>query len=214
MRLYLIRHGRQNNKLCNSNVELSPQGRRQAQLVSYRLQKYGVQALYSSELIRAKETAQIINNVLQVPYETKAGLQEICFGDLENRSDAMNHRDFAEFFAAFDALTEDIPYPGGENGADVYRRGMPALQEIIEKAEEQGLERIAIVTHGVWIRSMIAGLIGRDFTVKSLVGKQLENVSITELLYIPEKKRFVLERLNDYAHLEDEPELLRSAWRE
>lgn len=213
MRLYLIRHGRQKNRLCNSNVELSPEGRRQAALVAGRLQRYGVQALYSSQLIRAVETAQIINEVLQVPYQAKAGLQEIYFGVLENRSDEENHRDYAAFFAEFDTLSQDIPYPGGECGADVYRRGMSALQEIIAEAEQQGYEQVAIVTHGVWIRSMIAGLIGRDFTVKSLVGKQLENVSITELLYIPEKKRFVLERLNDYAHLEEEPELLRSAWR-
>lgn len=40
MNIYLIRHGRQNSKLCNVDVELSPEGREQADLVGKRLQTY------------------------------------------------------------------------------------------------------------------------------------------------------------------------------
>lgn len=36
MNIYLIRHGRQNSKLCNVDVELSPEGREQADLVGKR----------------------------------------------------------------------------------------------------------------------------------------------------------------------------------
>ena len=39
MNIYLIRHGRQNSKLCNVDVELSPEGREQADLVGKRLKK-------------------------------------------------------------------------------------------------------------------------------------------------------------------------------
>lgn len=37
MELYLIRHGRQSSRLCNVNVDLSPDGRRQAILLGHRL---------------------------------------------------------------------------------------------------------------------------------------------------------------------------------
>ena len=54
MNIYLIRHGRQNSRLCNVDVELSKEGREQADLLGKRLEKYDIEAVYSSQLIRAK----------------------------------------------------------------------------------------------------------------------------------------------------------------
>ena len=67
MNIYLIRHGRQNSRLCNVDVELSKEGREQADLLGKRLEKYDIDAVYSSQLIRAKETADIINSHLNKP---------------------------------------------------------------------------------------------------------------------------------------------------
>ena len=61
MELYLIRHGRQSSRLCNVNVDLSPEGRRQAALLGHRLADWGIEVLYSSSLIRAVQTAEEIN---------------------------------------------------------------------------------------------------------------------------------------------------------
>ena len=52
IRIYLIRHGRQNSPLCNVDVPLEEAGFRQAKLVAKRLKLYDIQALYSSNLIR------------------------------------------------------------------------------------------------------------------------------------------------------------------
>ena len=49
MKLYLIRHGRQNSRLCNVNVDLSEEGYRQAALVGERLFRQNIQAVYSSD---------------------------------------------------------------------------------------------------------------------------------------------------------------------
>lgn len=212
MRLYLIRHGRQANQLCNSNVELAPEGRRQAQLLGKRLAAYEIGALYSSDLVRAVETAEIANESLHVEHRIIPQLREICFGDLENRSDEENAVDFADFLRENRKMERDLAYPNGECGEDVYRRGLPALYQIIKECGAEGIENAAVVTHGVFIRSMLAGLFGRDFAVKSRFGRCMENGSITELLYQEEYDRFCLERFNDYAHLETEPELLRKAW--
>ncbi len=213
MNIYLIRHGRQANKLVNSNVSLSVEGRRQAELVGSRLLRYHPQILYSSNLIRAVETAEIINSYLDLPYRTKEDLREICFGDLENHSDAENLEHFPAFLEAYGRYEEDIPYPGGECGRDVYNRGIKAIYEIIAEAREAGYERVAVVTHGVFIRSLLAGIFGKNFAIKALLAKGMENGSITELQYLPDRDLFTLERLNDYAHLEDEPELLRRTWK-
>lgn len=50
MRIYLIRHGRQNSPLCNVNVPLSDAGRRQAELLGERLKKESIDAVWSSDL--------------------------------------------------------------------------------------------------------------------------------------------------------------------
>ena len=59
MVIYLIRHARQNSTDCNVNVPLSAEGRKQAELLGKRMNKYKIDALYSSDLIRAVETAKI-----------------------------------------------------------------------------------------------------------------------------------------------------------
>ena len=61
MKLYLIRHGRQCSKLCNVDVDLSEEGYRQASLLGERLFREKIQAVYSSSLLRAVETAQAAN---------------------------------------------------------------------------------------------------------------------------------------------------------
>ena len=52
MELYLIRHGRQSSRLCNVNVDLSPEPPSGA-LLGHRLADWGIEVLYSSSLIRA-----------------------------------------------------------------------------------------------------------------------------------------------------------------
>lgn len=208
MKIYLIRHGRQSSKLCNVNVDLSEEGFRQAALVGERLFPEKIQAVYSSDLIRAVQTAQAANLYWNVEHMVRPGLREISFGDMEGMSDgeiAVKYRDFKLQMAK---MEEDLPYPGGECAADVVRRALPVFEELVNS----GYERVAVVTHGGVIRSMAAYYLGLDLAKWRILGKSLENCSITEFSWEDSQKRFTLERFNDYAHLEKYPELLRSAW--
>ena len=87
-------------------------------------------------------------------------------------------------------------------------RALPVFEELVNS----GYERVAVVTHGGVIRSMAAYYLGLDLAKWRILGKSLENCSITEFSWEDSQKRFTLERFNDYAHLEKYPELLRSAW--
>ncbi len=209
MRVYLIRHGRQDSKLCNANVGLSREGREQAALLGARLQRYGIESIYASSLARAIETAEILGGFLKKEVKVRQGLQEISFGKMENRTDEDNLRDFPEIFTKIREMKEDIRFPGGECGQEVFDRGLPALEKILQ----EGGETIAIVTHGVWIRSLVAGLFGSTMGGLRHFGLNLENTGITELLYDPDRKAFFLERFNDHAHLENHPLLLRGGWK-
>ena len=210
MDLYLIRHGRQSSRLCNVNVDLSPEGRRQAALLGHRLAGWGIEALYSSSLLRAVQTAEEMNRMLHLSHRICPELGEISLGEMEGLSDEEIAVRFREFKERQSAMTEDLPYPGGECAADVIRRAGPAL----ERLTESGCERIAVVTHGGVIRTMAAWYLGMPLEKWRLLGKDLENTSITQLKWDKDRRRFTLERFNDYAHLEAHPELLRKNWKE
>ncbi|MBP1753891.1 MAG: Phosphoglycerate mutase [Firmicutes bacterium] len=204
--LYLIRHGRQNSNLCNVDVELSTEGRLQAEFLRERLRNYSIDALYSSQLIRAKQTAGIINEALQLPHIIREELCEISFGLLTGHSESYIEEHFADFREAQKLLKEDVPYPEGENGTSVYERAMPVIQEIVQS----GKKNIVIVTHGGTIRVLLAALFGKNQARRFLFGVSLENTGITQLVYHPQYDRFYLERFNDYAHLEGYTHLHRS----
>lgn len=203
--LYLIRHGRQNSELCNVDVGLSSDGILQAELLRNRLAGYQIDALYSSNMLRAKQTAQIINENLRLPLETREELREISFGLLEGNTEEYNDVHFIEFKQDQKKLIEDIPYPEGENGTSVYERAMPVIQEIVQS----GKKNIVVVTHGGTIRVLLAALFGRNQAKRFLFGVTLENTGITQLVYNSRQDRFYLQRFNDYAHLEASPELRR-----
>lgn len=208
MNIYLIRHARQNSKLCNVNVELSELGRKQADLLGKRLVKYNIDILYSSHYYRAKETAEIANTHLHINHMVREELREIEFGELEGNTDSYNLDRYGDFLKERSAMSSDLAFPSGECGADVWERAQNVLNEIICT----DYKNVAIVTHGGTIRSLVTGVLGMDQANKLQFGLSLENTSITQLVYHKERNRFYLERFNDYAHLEHEPELLRRNW--
>ena len=209
IKLYFIRHGRQNSGLCNVDVPLAEEGKRQAELVANRLKLYNIEKLYCSHLIRARETAEIIGKALGLEANIEEDFREISFGDMEGLDGAQLKERFAEFLEERKKAKEDLPNPGGESGGDVFNRAMPLIRRIIEEAKLDNKKNIAIVSHGGLIRSVVAGVLEAPFAKKLCIGKDLENCSITEINYDEETGNFIVERVNDYAHIEVEPELLR-----
>ena len=237
MNIYLIRHGRQSSSDCNVNVDLAPEGERQAALLGQRIKNYPIDALYCSDLIRAEQTAKIAfagQPALLEHLQIRSGLAEIDFGELTGQPDAMVKRFYAdyyqeqmdrfaegrvqtgnalgevnEFIGDFFVPTEEIWYPQGETGESVLTRVMPVIQEWIESE----YQNIAVVTHGGVIRILLTALFGGDFAKRLMFGTSLENCSITQLHYDEEKNGFFLDRFNDYAHLEQDPSLLRNRFK-
>lgn len=208
MRIYLIRHGRQNSPLCNVNVPLASEGRRQAELLAERLSSVPIKAVWSSDLIRAVETAEIACGIWNTPHVIRPGIREISFGDMEGLSDEEIAEKFGTFLAEKKKMERDIPYPGGECAEEVVQRALPVLMEITR----QDYDHVAVVTHGGVIRSLLCRFLGVDYSKNRLFASHLENCSITEADWNPAEKRFYVNRINDYAHLEPYPELLRGGW--
>lgn len=186
MNIYLIRHGRQNSKLCNIDVDLSEEGRRQSALVGERLASIGMEAVYSSHLIRAVETAREANRYWNAKHIIRQELREISFGDMEGMADEEIAEKYGDFQKEQARLEQDLPYPGGECAGDVMKRAIPVLEEIAAS----GYQNVAVVTHGGVIRSVTSALLHMEPKYYRLLGNSLENCSITEVHWNEKNRAF------------------------
>lgn len=211
IKLFLIRHARQESPLCNVNVPLAAEGLIQSKFLGERLKNYNIDKIYSSDLIRAKTTARIVSETIfgeNLICELKE-LREIDFGDMTGLSDEVIKVKFADYFIKRDLMVEDISIPGGENGTMVYERVKKAVDRIIKEAVRDNYRNIVIVSHGGAIRSFLAGILGLPQEKRFMFAKNMENTSITQIDYHIDTDKFYVEVINDYAHLEGYDELLR-----
>lgn len=207
MRLILIRHGRQSSPLCNVNVDLSEVGRKQAQLLAERLKELAPDLIFTSALIRAKQTAEILFGT-EATFLEREALNEISFGDMTGEADSRNAVLFPDYFAAKKRKEENLRLPGGECPTEVFDRAV----KVVEEAIASGAGTVVFVTHGGVIRVLVAGLLGLGAGRMLRIADSLEHTSVTELKYSKEADCFSLEKLNDASHLDGKPELGRNAW--
>lgn len=229
MIFYLIRHGRQSSSACNVDVPLSEAGRKQAELLGRRMQRYPVDALYSSDLIRAVETARIAfahRPDLLKEHQIIPDFKEFDFGDLTGCPDARVKEFYGKYYEEnilqfkdedkrlpaaaattqkYFVPTTEMAYPGGEDGYMLLERVLPELEKILAT----GKRHVVIVTHGGVIRVLLSALFGGDVRKRLLFGTSLENCGITQIHYDEEKGGFFLDRFNDYAHIEECEALMR-----
>lgn len=201
MEIYLIRHGHTDPSkehydaaLGTMNPPLTDKGVRQAALTAERLAGIGAEAIYSSDLKRTVSTAEIIKRRVDVPVITSPLLREIEFGDVTLRP----WSDFPEIYEDWKKHERDIPYPGGENGADVWRRCKKGLEDITSRQ----YERVILVCHGGVIRAIVCGMLGIPQQTRFSLGSPVANCSITVIKY--DSEGYVLHSFNDYAHLGNE----------
>ena len=124
---YLVRHGESawnaENRLCGrSDVPLSENGRRQAQSLAERLRPIPFEALYSSPLKRAFETARLISESIGLEPIPDERLVELDYGQWEGRTFAEVAESDPEAFRAWVADPAQFAPPGGESGLEAQRR--------------------------------------------------------------------------------------------
>jgi len=163
-RLYLVRHGAtpqtaEQQFSGSDNVELSDEGRAQAARLGERLRDERCDAVYSSSMARAMETARIVSSGWSLPPVAVSDLREVSHGHWEG----LGHRDVEQQFADEFTMWEADPFScgprGGETGANVLARALPAILQIV--ANHHG-QRVLVVSHKATIRLILCGLLGVD----------------------------------------------------
>jgi broad specificity phosphatase PhoE len=116
--------------------ELSEQGREQARALGGRRRDDGIAAVYTSDLRRAVETAEIAFDGSRIPVHHDARLRECDYGELNGAS--------VERVAAVRRRHVDEPFPGGESYRQVVERTRAFLADVV--AVHDG-ERIVVIAH-------------------------------------------------------------------
>ena len=200
MNIYLIRHGEKAyNEENHELLELTEKGFKQAELVGKRLQKYNIDKIYCSNMIRAVQTAEQIDKVLNVGVVTVPELREIHMGACEKEGWSYLVKSYPEFIAEFSRHERDLPYPpDGECGEDVWRRASVFLNELVHG----NYKNVAVVTHGGTIRVLISGILKISQTRRFYLGDPIQNCSISRLKYDESSEAFYLQSFNECSHLD------------
>jgi len=149
--LLLIRHGQTEWNLLGkytgmSDIPLTDKGREQAQRLAVELKANPPDAVVSSDLIRARETAEILATPFNLPVHTDPRLREINQGLWEGMHVDDIKAKYAQEFAARQANPLEVAPPGGETVGQVRERVVTAVNDIAQKYPDQ---RVAIVAHGL-----------------------------------------------------------------
>lgn len=159
--VYLARHGQTAYNLERRfqgqlEVPLDDTGRAQVQELAQRAAEHDFAALWSSPLLRARETAEAISRRTGLRILTDARLMETDAGDWTDRTFAEIEAESPELFAGFASGDPDFAFPGGESFAQQGARIAAALAEI-----EAALTPALVVCHGVVIRLAVSQRAGR-----------------------------------------------------
>ncbi|MDR1001281.1 MAG: histidine phosphatase family protein [Clostridiales bacterium] len=201
MEIYLIRHGECYNSTIEyydaekktMNPPLTYKGMMQAEKLAVRCKTIGFDMIISSDLLRAVQTAEKIKIVTSCEFSTTPAFREIDMGAIYVKS----WDNYPDLYAQWVLHNQDLPYPDGENGEDIWSRCKTQLESLIATHNK----KIAIVCHGGTIRSIICGVLGIPQQKRFYLGLLLENCSISIIRYSEKEKRFYLHTFNDFSHI-------------
>lgn len=201
-KVILVRHGQTlwNHEMKyqgHTDIALTEEGIRQAELVAVRLADEPITAVYASDLSRAFVTAEHIAAKHGLIVASVPALREICFGDWEGLTyDGIDER-WPGLLEKLYSFADEVEIPGGESFPIVKERAYAAVCELVNKHPG---ETIAIVSHGGTIRSIICAVL--NLHLNQVWSLKQDNTAVNILEYYED--RVMLELFNDSCHLRQE----------
>jgi len=194
--IYLFRHGEvilaeTRRFIGHLDVPLSPLGERQSAAQAARLAAVELDALFTSDLIRARRTGEIIGGPHGLTPTLVPELREMAMGRWEGLTAAEIQRAEPEKFAEWMADVGKFPFPDGESVPDLEARAWPAFESIVE-ANAGGA--IAIVAHGGTNRALICRALGLSAGRLLAVGQDYGALTVLERLDSSWRLRHLNER--------------------
>lgn len=155
--LYLARHGQTNDNREPIRVQgfsdtpLNDRGRRQAAELAEQVASLGIASLWSSDLSRARETAEIVGARIGLEPKLDQRLREANRGEWEGHRFIDIEREQPDRYAAWRRAGEQFRFPGGESLLEQQQRVLAALEDVRAAGEAPAL----VVCHGGSIRVVL-----------------------------------------------------------
>jgi len=195
--IVLVRHGETDWNVGEvfrgrADIALNPTGHRQAELLAEHLSFPPVDAVYSSPLQRALDTAGPVARYHQLEVSVAAGLVDIDYGEWQGLSRREVEAKYPQLYREWLAHPERLVLPGGESLADVRRRAMTVVEEAVARPG-----RVVLVAHRAVNKVLICALLGLDDSHFWEIRQ--DNGGIT--VFAAEGGRYILTGHNDTSHL-------------
>jgi alpha-ribazole phosphatase len=161
--IFLVRHAEpvgidlQKSYLGHQNPDLSPLGIHQAEMLCQAFRYYPIQAVFTSDLLRAVHTALYIVKNHHCQPERIREFREISLGEWDGRTFQEVQEQYPEEYKQRGQDIVNYRTPGGESYADVQKRVLPAFTEVLEKTKGSSV----IVAHAGVNRVILCHLIKR-----------------------------------------------------
>lgn len=194
----MVRHGETEWNVAETyrgraDVALNEVGIRQAELLGKYLGRLKLDAIYSSPLRRALDTANIMAQYQDVTVQVTHGLIDFDYGEWQGLPDQKVAMLYPDLHNEWQANPHLVRMPDGENLDDVAKRALGVVSEVVSKYKGSTV----LVSHRVVNKVLICSLLGLDSSyfwhIKQDVG------GITNFDYVD--SRFILTKHNDTSYL-------------
>ena len=193
--IYLLRHGEvaqadPRRFIGHLDVPLSAHGEAQCHAQARRLSGLTIAALYTSDLMRARRSGEIIGRPHGLTPTLVPDLREIAMGRWEGlTADQIRQRE-PDAFADWMARIGEFPFPDGESVPDLVARVGPAFDAIVAKAAGAA---VAIVAHGGTNRALLCRALSLPLARLLALGQDYGALTVLEHRH----DAWALRRLNE-----------------
>ena len=186
MKIYLIRHSESIDDIENcyggiADFDLTENGKDKVKESRKEIDNYGIEKIYTSPYKRAYQTAQILNENMKVEIKVVDDIRELnshCIRSGVNKEIAKNIFSYVFQKEEFKDTGYYLgkTFLGGEDIEEFDKRVKEAINFIIR--DSQGLDSIAIVTHGGVHRSIFKNILNINKKIE-----EIDDVATTILEY-------------------------------
>ncbi len=200
MKIMLVRHGKTawngTGKIQgHSDTALDEIGIEQAKLLAAHCMFDKVDAVYSSDLQRARVTAEILAEKFNLPVQTMPELREVNFGDWEGRTFSELEKTEPTDVEKFFRKPDELKINNAETFFEAQERAMTGIKKII--ATHQPDAQIIVVAHGAITRAIICSVL--EIPIRKMWALSQFNTAVNILRC--DDGYFTVELINSTSHL-------------
>jgi len=178
-----------------ADVDLNRVGLKQAELLGKYLSNWELEAIYSSPLRRALDTANMVARYQKVAVRVAEGLTDFDYGEWQSVPEQEVKKLYPALLNEWHSNPHKVRTPGGESLEDVRRRVVELINDILPRHRGN----VLLVSHRVVIKVLICYLLGLDNSHFWNISQDVAGITIFNYA----DGRFVLTKHNETSHLQE-----------